>query len=196
MLLVGFGYFKCNIMYEYLLKQMSPNQGDMCLNCHNNKNNNTSMSQCTDTLSFITNKYIYSLSVLVLLQKSNNFNHCMFAGSQEALSAIVIQNSENFTKSNNRQFCSFPENYIFTWTIFKALVFSTTWQTKYKIIGFVKSTKFSLIINDGIYLPFWLYLSCGDVRRNVTDWHGGIGAKRLANMSPISNIVFSCHMLY
>jgi hypothetical protein len=31
MLLVGFGYFKCNILYEYLLKQMSPDQGYMCL---------------------------------------------------------------------------------------------------------------------------------------------------------------------
>ncbi len=74
MLPVGFGYFKCNIMYEYLLKQMSPGQGYMCLNCHNNMNNNTSMSQCTDTLSFINNKYIYSLSVVALFQKPNNFN--------------------------------------------------------------------------------------------------------------------------
>jgi hypothetical protein len=37
MLLVGFGYYICNIMYEYLLKQMSPDQGNICLNCHNNK---------------------------------------------------------------------------------------------------------------------------------------------------------------
>ncbi len=74
-LLVGFGYFKCNIMYEYLLKRMSPDQGNMCLNCHNNKNNNTSMSLCTDTLSFINNKYIYSLSVVALFQKPNNINN-------------------------------------------------------------------------------------------------------------------------
>jgi hypothetical protein len=57
----------------HLPKQMSPDQGYMCLNCRKNKNNNTSMSHCT--LSFINNKYIYSLSVVALFQKPNNINN-------------------------------------------------------------------------------------------------------------------------
>ncbi len=61
---------------------MSPDQCYMFLNCHNNKNNNISMSQCTDTLSFINNKYIYSLSVVALFQKPNNINNvCQAPGS-------------------------------------------------------------------------------------------------------------------
>jgi hypothetical protein len=65
----------------------------------------------------------------------------MFARPQEALSAIVIKKSENFTKSNNRKYCTFPENNIFTRKIFKALVFSTTWQTKGKNSWFCKESK-------------------------------------------------------